>query len=69
MLGDFKCISSSPLWKPAKNHLETLFLKAKTRVEIDYKNMINSAINETSCDRNMAYIDLVRKISETGIIV
>ena len=56
------------LWKPVKNHLKAMLAETKTGGEMDFKNAVNSVIDETSYDRIMAYIDLVRKSPEAGII-
>lgn len=48
------------LWKPAKNHLITMLSEAKTGGERDFKNAINSVIDEVSFDRIMAYIEIAR---------
>jgi 1-pyrroline-5-carboxylate dehydrogenase len=56
------------LWKPAKNHLKAFLSEAKTGGEMDFKNIINSVIDEPSYDRIMAYIDLARKSPEAEII-
>jgi 1-pyrroline-5-carboxylate dehydrogenase len=56
------------LWEPAKNHLKAMLSEARTEGEMDFKNVINSVIDETSYNRIMAYIDLARKSSEAEII-
>jgi 1-pyrroline-5-carboxylate dehydrogenase len=56
------------LWKPAKNHLTAMLAETKTGGEMDFKNAVNSVIDETSYDRIMAYIDLARRSPEAGII-
>jgi 1-pyrroline-5-carboxylate dehydrogenase len=56
------------LWKPAKNHLTAMLAKTKTGGEMDFKNAVNSVIDETSYDRIMAYIDLARRSPEARII-
>jgi 1-pyrroline-5-carboxylate dehydrogenase len=56
------------LWEPVKNHLKTMLSEARTGGEMDFKNIINSVIDETSFNRIMAYIDLARKSPEAEII-
>jgi 1-pyrroline-5-carboxylate dehydrogenase len=56
------------LWKLAKNHLTAMLAETKTGGEMDFKNAVNSVIDETSYDRIMAYIDLARRSPEAGII-
>jgi 1-pyrroline-5-carboxylate dehydrogenase len=56
------------LWKTAKNHLKMMLSETKMGSEMDFKNAINSVIDEPSFDRIMAYIDMARRSPDAEII-
>ncbi|MCU0473308.1 MAG: L-glutamate gamma-semialdehyde dehydrogenase [Bacteroidales bacterium] len=56
------------LWKAAKNHLMTMLSETKTGGERDFKNAVNSVIDEASFDRIMSYIDIARTSPMAEII-
>lgn len=56
------------LWKSAKNHLMTMLSQTKTGGERDFKNAVNSVIDEPAFDRIMSYIDIARRSPMAEII-
>jgi 1-pyrroline-5-carboxylate dehydrogenase len=56
------------LWKPAKNHLMTMLKEARTGGEMDFRNSINSVIDEASFDRIMSYIAIAKESADAEII-
>jgi len=56
------------LWKASKNHLMTMLSETKTGGERDFKNAVNSVIDEASFNRIMSYIDMARKSPMAEII-
>jgi 1-pyrroline-5-carboxylate dehydrogenase len=56
------------IWEPAKNHLKMMLSETKTGCEMDFKNAVNSVIDEPSFDRIMAYIDMARRSPDAEII-
>ena len=56
------------LWEYVKNYLLQMLSETRTGSERDFKNAVNSIIDEPSYDRIMAYIDLARTSASSEII-
>jgi 1-pyrroline-5-carboxylate dehydrogenase len=56
------------LWKSTENHLTTMLKETNIGSERDFKNAVNSVIDESAFDRIMSYINIARTSKSTEII-
>jgi 1-pyrroline-5-carboxylate dehydrogenase len=56
------------LWKSTENHLTAMLKETNIGSERDFKNAVNSVIDESAFDRIMSYINIARTSKSTEII-
>jgi 1-pyrroline-5-carboxylate dehydrogenase len=56
------------LWKSTENHLTAMLKETNIGSERDFKNAVNSVIDESAFDRIMLYINIARTSKSTEII-